>query len=219
MRRLEAVALGLTVTMLVAGCAARDRKWGSCAVAGGIIGGAVGGITGGVVANNADDDPTDAKRGAAIGGGIGGGALIGALLGHAICDPMKEAPPPPPVAAPPPPPPPAKPMVTLKGPHFDFDKATLKPEGKRLVDQAVDTLKANPTMRVSVEGHTDAIGSEAYNLKLSERRADAVRDYMVSEGIDPSRISTEGFGKTRPVADNSTAEGRAENRRVEILQR
>jgi len=78
-------------------------------------------------------------------------------------------------------------------------------------------MKDKPSMKVSVEGHTDSVGSEAYNRRLSERRARAVRDYMVENGISPSRIATRGFGKSRPVASNETAEGRAQNRRVEII--
>jgi len=187
-------------------------------VGGAVIGATAGGVAGGVAENNADRHATNSERGAAIGGGIVAGGLVGAILGHAICDPMKEAPPPPPVVAQaPPPPPPVKPIVTLHGPQFDFDKATLKPDGKRLVDEAVRLMKEKPDLRVSVEGHTDSIGGEAYNQRLSERRAKAVRDYMVSEGIDASRITTRGFGKSKPIASNSTKEGRAENRRVEIL--
>lgn len=72
-------------------------------------------------------------------------------------------------------------------------------------------------MRVVVEGYTDSIGSDAYNMKLSERRAETVRDFMVSKGISPTRITTRGFGKANPIASNKTAEGRAENRRVEII--
>jgi len=219
MRQQRIVALGVLAAFLVTGCAMRDRRWGTCAVAGGIAGAAIGGTTGGVAVNNTKDHPRNVERGAAIGGGIVGGGLIGALLGHAICDPEKEAPPPPPAAPPPPPPPPpaGKPLVTLHGPQFDFNKATLKPAGKKMVDEAVAVMKGKPDMRVSVEGHTDAIGSEAYNQKLSERRANAVRDYMVARGVDAARISTRGFGKTKPVADNKTEAGRAENRRVEII--
>src|SRR5205823_12697112 len=110
--------------------------------------------------------------------------------------------------APPPSLPPAKgePLVTLHGPQFDFNKATLKPEGKRMVDHAIRVMKDKPGMKVSVEGHTDSIGSEAYNQRLSERRAQAVRDYMVAHGIDASRITTRGYGKTKPIASNKTAE-------------
>ena len=222
MRKLQSLALVLAAAVVLSGCATfRDRKWGTCAVAGAIIGGTVGGITGGVAVNNAKDAKAE-ERGAGIGGGIVGGALIGGILGHAICDPMKEEapPPPPPVAQVPPPPPPPAPgtkMVELRGPHFDFNKATLKPEGKRKVDDAIKMMQENPSLSVSVEGHTDSVGSDAYNQKLSERRAQAVRDYMVAEGISASRISTRGWGKSKPVASNDTAEGRAENRRVEII--
>jgi len=85
------------------------------------------------------------------------------------------------------------------------------------VDGGVTVMKDKPSMKVSVEGHTDSIGSDAYNQKLSERRAQAVRDYMVSQGIDAARISVKGWGKTTPIASNKTEAGRAENRRVEII--
>jgi outer membrane protein OmpA-like peptidoglycan-associated protein len=217
MRQVNTLVVALLVVSLTAGCTLRDRKWGECAVGGGVIGAAVGGITGGVATNNAQADPTNGERAAGIVGGIAAGGLIGAVLGHAICDPEKEAPPPPPAPAPAPPPAKVEPLVTLHGPQFDFDKATLKPDGKALVDNAVKVMKDKPDLKVSVEGHTDSIGSEAYNQKLSERRAKSVRDYMVSQGIDASRITTRGFGKSKPVASNDTAEGRADNRRVEII--
>src|SRR3989442_3976176 len=136
------VALGVLFVSLASGCALRDRKCGTCAVAGGIIGATVGGVTGGVAVNNTKEHPRNVERGAAIGGGIVGGGLIGALLGHAVCDPEKEAPPPPPRPPPPPPPPPAKaePLVTLHGPQFDFNKATLKAAGKQMVDGAVKVM-------------------------------------------------------------------------------
>jgi len=217
--RVKTLAVVVLLVFAAGGCALRERRWGACAVGGALVGGVVGGTTGGVAVNNASDDPTNGDRAGGIAGGAAAGAILGALLGHAICDPMEEAPPPAPAAAAPPPPPPAKPLVTLHGPQFDFDKATLKPEGKKMVDEGVRVMKDSPTMKVSVEGHTDSIGTDAYNQRLSERRANSVRDYMVTQGIDASRISTVGYGKTKPVADNKTAEGRAENRRVEIIPR
>src|SRR6266436_958392 len=78
-------------------------------------------------------------------------------------------------------------------------------------------MLASPTMRVVVEGHTDSVGSHDYNMKLSERRANAARDYMVAKGISASRIKTAWYGETRPVASNKTAAGRAKNRRVDIV--
>jgi len=216
MRRLTTLAVGASIALVASGCAVRDRQWGGCAVAGGIIGATLGGIGAGVGVNNVEPSPSDAERGGAIGGGIVGGGLLGALLGHVICDPVKEAPPPPPVAAPAPPPPP-KPLAVLKGPHFDFDKSSLRPTGKEKVAEVARHLKEHPDMRVSVEGHTDSVGTDAYNQKLSERRAKTVRDELVMDGVEASRIATVGYGESKPAADNKTAEGRAENRRVEII--
>jgi outer membrane protein OmpA-like peptidoglycan-associated protein len=217
-RKLKTLALVLASAVALGGCTLRDREWGSCAVAGAVVGGTVGGIAGGVTVQNAQggDEVEDWERGAGIGGGIVGGALLGAILGHAICDPLKEAPPPPPPPAPPPPPPAPKKIAELKSAHFDFNKATLKPEGKSELDRAVEALKADPALKATIGGHTDSVGSDAYNMKLSERRANAARDYIVSQGIDASRITTQGFGESNPVASNDTAEGRAQNRRVEV---
>lgn len=99
---------------------------------------------------------------------------------------------------------------------FDFDKAVLKPEGKAKLDDLVGKVKAISLEVVIAVGHTDAIGSDAYNQKLSVRRAEAVKAYLVSKGIEKNRVYTEGKGEKQPVADNKTKEGRAKNRRVEI---
>jgi OOP family OmpA-OmpF porin len=151
----------------------------------------------------------------------------------------KPPPPPPPPAprtAPPPPPPPAavvpppKPVAPKPVPpkptsekvtfaadtFFDFDKAVLKPEGKAKLDDLTGKIKGITLEVIIAVGHTDSIGTEAYNQKLSLRRAEAVKAYMVSKGIEANRIYTEGKGEKQPVADNRTAEGRAKNRRVEI---
>lgn len=219
MRKLKTLAVVLASVVALGGCALRDREWGTCAVAGAVVGAAIGGTAGGVIVQNAQggDDVTDAERGAGIGGGIVGGALLGALLGHSICDPMKEPPPPPPPPPAPAPPPAPKKIAELKAAHFDFNKATLKPEGKSVLDGAAQTLKDEPALKATIEGHTDSVGSDAYNLKLSERRANAARDYLVSQGVDASRITTMGLGESKPIASNDTAEGRAQNRRVEVL--
>ena len=100
--------------------------------------------------------------------------------------------------------------------HFDFDKSALKPEGKAKLDDLVGKLKAVNLEVVIAIGHTDSIGSNAYNQKLSLRRASSVKAYLESKGIEANRIYTEGKGETQPVADNKTKEGRAKNRRVEI---
>ena len=99
---------------------------------------------------------------------------------------------------------------------FDFDKAVLKTEGKAKLDDLVSKVK-NITLEVIIAvGHTDSVGSDAYNQKLSVSRAEAVKAYLVSKGIEKSRVYTEGKGEKQPVADNKTNEGKAKNRRVEI---
>lgn len=99
---------------------------------------------------------------------------------------------------------------------FDFDKATLKPEGKAKLDQLASQLGGINLEVIIAVGHTDSVGTDAYNQKLSVRRADAVKAYLVGKGVESNRVYTEGKGEKQPVADNKTAEGRAKNRRVEI---
>ena len=99
---------------------------------------------------------------------------------------------------------------------FDFDKAVLKPEGKAKLDDLVGKVKGVNLEVIIAVGHTDAVGADAYNQALSVKRAEAVKAYLVSKGIEKNRVYTEGKGEKQPVADNKTAEGRAKNRRVEI---
>ena len=128
----------------------------------------------------------------------------------------------PPKVATPAPPPPAAPsyesMSLSASALFDFDKAVLKPEGKQALDEVGDkiTSKGATVVDIDVVGHTDSIGTEEYNQALSLRRATSVKDYIVSKGVDPSIIDVSGKGESEPVADNSTKEGRAQNRRVEV---
>lgn len=99
---------------------------------------------------------------------------------------------------------------------FDFDKSVLKPEGKAKLDDLASKVQGINLEVIVAVGHTDSVGSDAYNQKLSERRAQAVKAYLESKGIDKSRVYTEGKGEKQPVADNKTKDGRAQNRRVEI---
>ncbi|QXZ10436.1 OmpA family protein [Comamonas sp. Y33R10-2] len=99
---------------------------------------------------------------------------------------------------------------------FDFDKSVLKPAGKTKLDDLTGKIKGVNLEVIIAVGHTDSVGSDAYNQKLSVRRAEAVKAYLVSKGIEKSRVYTEGKGEKQPVADNKTAAGRAQNRRVEI---
>ena len=99
---------------------------------------------------------------------------------------------------------------------FDFDKAVLKPEGKAKLDDLAGKLKAITLEVIIAVGHTDSVGSDAYNQKLSVKRSESVKAYLVSKGIEANRVYTEGKGEKQPTADNKTTEGRAKNRRVEI---
>ena len=145
----------------------------------------------------------------------------------------KPAPPPAPKPAPPPEPKPApkpepeKPAAEKPKPVaekvtfaadvlFDFDKAVVKPEGKSKLDDIANKVRGVNLEVVIAIGHADSIGSDAYNQSLSVRRAESVKAYLVSKGIEPNRVYTEGKGEKQPVADNKTSDGRAKNRRVEI---
>jgi OOP family OmpA-OmpF porin len=143
----------------------------------------------------------------------------GALVAAAPA-PAAVAPAPAPAAAPrpaPAPQPPAATKVTYAADaFFDFDKSVLKPEGRAKLDDLVGKIQGINLEVIIAVGHTDSVGSDAYNQALSVRRAEAVKAYLVSKGIERNRVYTEGKGEKQPVADNKTAEGRAKNRRVEI---
>jgi OOP family OmpA-OmpF porin len=101
--------------------------------------------------------------------------------------------------------------------HFAFNRADIRPEDEPVLDEAADTIKANPNAKIQVNGYCDSIGSAAYNLKLSQRRAEAVANYLTNKGVSASQLTAQGFGKTNFVATNRTREGRAQNRRVELV--
>ncbi|HCX22807.1 MAG TPA: hypothetical protein DHN29_12880 [Cytophagales bacterium] len=106
--------------------------------------------------------------------------------------------------------------VVLNNIFFESGRAELKPISYVELNKAVDLLKDNNTMVIEIGGHTDDVGSDALNLSLSQKRADAVRQYMILAGIEENRVRSKGYGETQPIADNSTAEGKAKNRRTEF---
>jgi outer membrane protein OmpA-like peptidoglycan-associated protein len=108
-------------------------------------------------------------------------------------------------------------IVNMSDVLFDFNKYTLKPEAREKLAKVSGILLAYPNLKLQVEGYTDNIGSDEYNQKLSEERADGVRDYLVSQSVTGTNVTAKGYGKTDPVADNSTDAGRAQNRRVELV--
>lgn len=121
-----------------------------------------------------------------------------------------------PAPAPAPTPAPAPLRLVLDDVNFDFDKASLRPQAYPKLDAAAESLKEWGDGKVEVAGHTDSIGSDAYNMDLSLRRAESVKNYMVSKGIPAERLVVKGYGESQPVADNATEEGRFQNRRVEL---
>lgn len=108
-------------------------------------------------------------------------------------------------------------VVTLGDILFQVDRAELQPGGIQQISRLADYLRENPDRSILIEGHTDSTGQDSYNLRLSEDRAYAVEDFLISQGVDPRRIASRGYGEQFPIAPNDTAAGRQENRRVEII--
>ena len=104
--------------------------------------------------------------------------------------------------------------ITLDGVTFEFNSAVLKPESRTVLDSIATDLKKYPRLKIELQGHTDSAGADAYNLKLSQQRADAVRTYLVDQGVPDTRLVARGYGESQPVEDNTTEAGRAQNRRV-----
>jgi len=228
MRRLLSVtAVLVMVSFLTTGCANMTKKQQ------GFVGGAVAGATiggfGGAAVGGSDDSDRDRDHGAVI--GAVAGAVIGGIIGMMTA--KEELPPPPtqpvPVVQPAPKPEPApapkpapaplpmvKEKIVLRGINFDFDKSNIKPEFAPVLDEAAKILKDRADVKVVIEGHCDAIGTDAYNQKRSERRAKAVLDYLVGKSVSAQRLETVGYGESKPMADNKTKEGRRMNRRVEF---
>jgi outer membrane protein OmpA-like peptidoglycan-associated protein len=131
--------------------------------------------------------------------------------------PADVAPPAPARADVAPEPAPAPLELVLEGVNFDFDQANLRMADLPAIDRNAAELDKFGNVNIEVAGHTDSMGSDEYNLNLAQRRADTVRNYLISKGIAADRLSAKAYGESQPVADNATAEGRFENRRVELL--
>jgi OOP family OmpA-OmpF porin len=106
--------------------------------------------------------------------------------------------------------------IVLHGVHFEFDSAKLTPNAHKILDRVAESLHDHPNLEITIAGHTDSVGSSDYNKRLSQLRAEAVMNYLVSSGIEQSRMEAIGYGEERPIASNATEEGRAQNRRVEL---
>lgn len=234
--RLTKILSALALLAVMSGCATQPGRMADsynpfCTLAGAAVGG------GGAAAISLAAGP--------VGAGMFVGALLGTLAcseGPPPAQPVAAAPMPPP--APPPAPEPDSDgdgvidrldrcpgtprgtkvdahgcpdiLLTLTGINFAFDSSRIDAGSEKILGRAVDALNNARSVDVRIKGHTDSIGSEAYNVKLSERRANAVRDYLVRQGIAGGRMTTEGKGESQPVAPNTTDEGRYQNRRVEF---
>ncbi|AMC99519.1 OmpA family protein [Halomonas chromatireducens] len=211
--------LGSALVIGLSGCAntqggataSTDRPWYQQPVVCGVAGGLIGGSIGYAVSGSSDEDQ-----------GVGVGGATGAAIGALLCADRTPAPVAEPEPEPMPEPAPApapefEPVVLDSEVTFAFDSSEIREGAYRELEQVANTLRENPDMRVRIEGHTDHVGSAEYNEGLSQRRADSVRDFLVSRGIDANRMTTVGYGESRPVATNETDEGRAQNRRVEIV--
>lgn len=138
-------------------------------------------------------------------------ALAVTVSGCATSKNMAAAPTPAPIEAPE-----AAPTYVIQDVNFDFDKSNLKPRATDTLDHVASELRKSPELNYEVAGYTDSIGTDAYNQGLSERRAASVREYLIGRGVASERLGMTGHSESQPIANNSTAEGRAKNRRVEV---
>lgn len=190
----------ILASSLLGGCAGIQKTdWPTCAAVGGVTGAGLGAIESGQWAG----------YGALIGAGVasaycwvhGAEEQVAAVEEVVVEDVAVE---------------PAEPVRVELDVKFDFDKTAVREESQADIKALADFMSQYPSTSTVVEGHTDSVGTDAYNQNLSERRANAVRDVLVNQyGVSGDRVSSVGYGESRPVADNATAEGRAINRRVE----
>ena len=197
----------LLVALLAAGCATSDPNQKSKQGAG--AGAAAGAIVGAIIGNQSGNNRTGAVIGAAA------GAAIGAAIGHRMDQQQKE-------------------LQKIQGVEvtrpsegeiavnltndilFDFNSSSLRPESRQTLADLASNFRNYPDEQVTIEGHTDSVGTPSYNQTLSEQRASSVSSYLSTEGVPSARITSIGYGETRPKASNDTPEGRQLNRRVEI---
>jgi len=197
----------LLIALLAAGCATSDPNQKSKQGAG--AGAAAGAIVGAIIGNQSGNNRTGAVVGAAA------GAAIGAAIGHRMDQQQKE-------------------LQKIQGVEvtrpsegeiavnltndilFDFNSSSLRPESRQTLADLASNFRNYPDEQVTIEGHTDSVGTPSYNQTLSEQRASAVSSYLSTEGVPSGRITSIGYGETRPKASNDTPEGRQLNRRVEI---
>ena len=205
MSTLRTAVPAIVMTTFLAGCAGVQKQdWPTCAAVGGVTGAALGAI----------ESSSYAGWGALIGGGVAAaycwanGMEEETVAVVETVEPMPQTQPEPePAAAP------VRVELDVK---FDFDRAVVKPDSYSDIQNLADFMKEYGQTTTVLEGHTDSVGTDAYNQRLSERRANAVRNVLVDElGVEGNRVNAVGYGESRPVADNSTEEGRAINRRVE----
>jgi outer membrane protein OmpA-like peptidoglycan-associated protein len=208
MRKLSIVLLAL---LFAAACATTDPNDPNAkAKRGAGIGAAAGAVVGAIIGNQVGGQ---GRTGAVVGAAIG--AAIGGSEGHRMDQQQKELQQIPGVEVTRP----AENEIAINLTNdilFDYNSYALRPESKSTLQNLADNFRKYPEEQISVEGHTDAVGSLESNQRLSEQRADGVRNYLVDQGVNGQRITSIGFGETRPKASNDTPEGRQLNRRVEI---
>lgn len=205
-KRIAVLGISLATTaMLITGCSSLTNTQKGAGIGAG-AGAGIGAIIGHKAGNTA--------VGAVLGGALGGvaGGLIGKKMDKQAAEIENTVPGAEVIKA-------GEGIIVKfdSGILFDFDKSDLKPVAKTNIQKLVASLNENPDTDILVVGHTDNVGRAEYNLGLSDRRAASVKNYAVAQGLAPSRIKTEGKGASEPIASNETAEGRAQNRRVEIV--
>ena len=204
----KAIVLLVAALFVFTGCSTMSKR-AKCACVGAAAGAAVGGTAGAIIG---DMGPSHDNR---LGGGIIGGvagAVIGGVTGYLVCKEEPKPVPPPVVVEP------KCDKIVINSVQFDFDKAVIKPEFYPILDEAAAELQkpACAKKNVTIVGNTCNMGSDKYNMKLSEKRAAAAKQYLVGKGLSADRFTAVGKGESNPIADNKTKKGRAMNRRVEF---